>query len=141
MDKEVFGEFAVSNQHDYQEEDDEGAERRRAAHVKRISDAFEMPLPDVGRSLIGPEAVNIWTFYISSREYPTITHQLFKYALVNCPHLQFFELNNARRSHKVLLSSSRSIQYPNDADKSDPSGLSQVHLKWIQFEALLPTQE
>lgn len=44
------------------------------------------------KSLIGPEVINSWTFYVC-RIYPSIPYRLLKYVLVNCPHLQFLDMD------------------------------------------------
>lgn len=85
---EDFGEFASQvGDPETPDSDDEEVE----ALIQRVSDAFELPFPDIEKSLIGPNVINNWQFIILKR-YSSIPYKLLKYVLLNSPRLQFFEL-------------------------------------------------
>lgn len=126
LDKNNLDEDSIEEEFDGEDEEQE-EEERQAAFVKRVSDAFEMPLPDVRKSLIGPDVISFWKFYIC-RTYPSLPYRLIKYALANSPRLQLLEYNT-RTGFKIILSPSCKIQRDRQLDKSNPTGTSQEYLK------------
>lgn len=88
-DKEIVFEYGlggIDSGEDSIEEDEEEEEESQEASFERISDAFEMSLPDLEKSLVGPDVVNCWKICIC-RAYPSIPYRLLKYSLANCPRL------------------------------------------------------
>lgn len=106
---------------------------------KSISDKFELPLPGMEKSLIGPGVINNWSFIIC-RTYPTIPYRVLKYVLVNCPCLQYMDLQGMNINYDIRLSSSRKISCSSDADTNDPSITSQEYLKCVRFNGFTPTR-
>lgn len=104
-----------------------GDEKSKEAHTKRISDAFKMPFPDREKSMIGPEVVNAWSFN-TSRRYPSILYQLLKYALVNCPRLQYMEIKGMisdSDKYNIQLTPSDKVRYQYQIDNNNPTSTSQ----------------
>lgn len=70
---------------DVDSDDEEQQTLRRKIHM------IEMPLPDVEKSLIGPEIFNILYICFNSVN-QSVPYNFFKYALVSCPNLAEFTL-------------------------------------------------
>lgn len=69
LGEEDFGDHPSQTTNSVQGEEAEA--ETRGAYVKGISSAFQVPLPDMEKSLIGPEVINGRVFYIC-RSYPSI---------------------------------------------------------------------
>lgn len=89
---------------------------------------------------MGPGVINSWKFYIC-RLYPSIPYRLLMYALVTCPHLQYFEMISMKTRLKIRLSPSQQIRDPCEIKKNDPFGMSQDCLKFVRFEGFPRTQD
>lgn len=76
MGNEEYGEYPIQrdNQEGAEEDNhDDGLDETEEAHIKRISDAFKFPLPDVEKSLIGLEVINNWNLVVC-RIYPSFPY-------------------------------------------------------------------
>lgn len=103
LNDEDFDEYSIQY-YVIQESEAKEKEETQEAYEKRISDTFQvLPLPDMEKSLIGPEVINAWMFSIR-REYPNILYRLLQYAVVNCPYLQYLESNGVNIRYKVTFS-------------------------------------
>lgn len=134
LGSEEYGEYRITR------DDGHAEEETREAYIQRISDAFELPLPDIEKSLIGREVINNWSF-LTTRSYPSTPYRLLKYVLINCPHLQFVDLYCTGTHQRIVLSYGEKIRQQSQAHTSHPSISSQEYLKYVRFEGLPPTQE
>lgn len=136
LGQEDFGEFPVqiarhrqeAQQEQQEEEEEEDPKRTPPCSYTVITNTFQVPLPDINKSLIGPEVINNWSLYIS-RGYSSILYQVFKYIIMNCPRFHYLVLYGRGTCQRIHLSPSR------ETTSDDPSISSQELIKCARLIA------
>lgn len=126
--------------------DDEDDEDNSTHDNGDSNDAFEIPLPDTEKSLIGTEAIHYLDIQIA-RQHNSLPYRLLKYVLGNYPHLGCLHLDCTMMDYRICLSplgyQHRGYGYRGGKESvgCDLSYTTQENIQQIRFEGFLPTQE
>lgn len=125
--KEQFNNNNNNNKNDMNVDQDDDEE---AAQYRRTTSMLEMPLPDTDTTLIGPNIFNNLRISFNSVN-ETVPYNFFKYALVNCPNLSFFEVY--RLSTPGFKIRAMSQDFGPRRKEMDPSTSTQDNIKVIKL--------